>query len=184
VTTAPSSAPVDDDEEQLLSYAPQSYTLRFNLTQTCDDATVAVGPDTGVADYLCRTFLESNGADVTNNDDEADDVIVEVTAIQILDLDSNFQAMGGSGVLEQNQVFVDGDVFTYISAAASSSSSLLLGGMIARFRGVTSEGVAVIHEFIVRYSNTNCLYPVFVNGDNLGWVTFDNVGPPQNPLCT
>jgi hypothetical protein len=35
----------------------------------------------------------------------------------------------------------------------------------------------------VKYSG-NYAYPIFSPGDAIGWLTFEQVGPPQNPLCS
>lgn len=157
--------------------SPRGFTWVLDFSNGCDPMNVSMGSGTGILDVSCTIQQLSN----SNNDNVTPVRISEYTIFE-LDPDT-LAAIPGSTVSANNLNLVSGDQISFTSIVSSGDLTILPAGLQTRFVGVTSEEVEVELSVILRYSG-DCDQLVFYDGDNLGWLTFEDVLSPDGAYCT
>jgi hypothetical protein len=144
----------------LCACQPSVYTFTFNFTATCDDGNIE-GP--GIYDEDCTVSAvgTENATSLTP---------VQVSSIQILELDQNLQVIVQTPVIG---TFLNGESFTYTSITATQSDVLNASSLPRGFQ-VIMTGVNDFDEFIrntwiVLYDNDCGIFPIVIEGQQDGW---------------
>jgi hypothetical protein len=147
----------------LCACQPSVYTFTLDFSATCEDANIE-GP--GIFDKDC-TVSGVGRENVT------DKVPVQVSSIQILELDQNLQVITQTPVVG---TFLDGETFTYTSIIATESDNLNTS-MVPRGFQMVLTGVNSLDEFIrntwiIVYENDCGIFPILFEGQQNGWTIF------------
>jgi len=116
----------------------------------------------------------------------ADLVPVNITSIDVLELNQNLQIMVNENI-SPNKAFLDGDTFTYTSYAAIPGEIVnpedLPRAIQLNLVGQNKLGEEIINMYLITFTSSCGAYPVLFGGQWAGWTRFRDLGPPSPDLC-
>jgi hypothetical protein len=145
-SSIPSLAPVSTD---ICVCQPNSITFVLDFALTCDDRTILTG-NPGIEEAVCLIFPD--GVDPVP-------VFLESVLIYETDLERNL-----INLVNYTKTFSSGDMITY-----DSLGGLISTGITLALNGVNADGEKVFNNFAILYTNECDVYPVLVDGDQIGW---------------
>jgi len=151
--------------ETLCACQPAFYEMTFNFSLMEPDQNV------GGAGIQNSQFLISNLAQPDNK--TANVVPVQVSKVTILELVQPLQDAVAEAVLDDG--FLDGSTFTYTSIITNFTalnSTTLPRAFQLLFEGQNEAGEALVQSSYMAYTNDCSDFPVLIEGQNFGWITF------------
>ena len=151
-----------EEAAAVCSCSPMSFVFRLDFNRTCNDNTVLIGKTHGIDRSFCRTDDGIGG-----NDIQSPPIVVELSSILILELDSSLQVIKQH--FRDGLGLVDGQTMSYESILATSTDGDTVAAIQMALTGVTADGTEIQSQFILTYTNT-CSIDVFRVGDAISWL--------------
>ena len=149
---------------EICACSPRSYEFTFDFSLTCPPVNITLGDGVEATSCLVSPFGALNIVDL---------VPVSVESIDILELGQNLRVVAQTDI---NDVFLDGDSFTYTSAVADPDSieeiQQIPRALQINIVGTNEKGDEIINVFIVTFNNECGSYPLFEEGEYAGWARF------------
>jgi hypothetical protein len=145
-STVPSLAPASAD---ICVCQPDQITFVLDFTLNCDDRTILTG-NPGIKDAACLIFP-----------DGVDPIPVSLESVLIYETDLDFNLIN---MVNYTESFSSGDMITY-----KNSGGLIPTGITVALKGINKDGEKVTNSFAILYTNQCDVYPVLVDGDQIGW---------------
>jgi len=161
---------------EICACSPRSYEFTLDFSLTCPPVNITLGDGIAATSCLVSPFGRPNVADL---------VPISVRSIDVLELGQNLRVVAQTDI---NDVFLDGDSFTYTSVVADPDSieeaQQIPRALQINMVGTNEEGGEIINVFIVTFSNECGSYPLFEEGESAGWARFTGFGPGLSELCS
>jgi hypothetical protein len=141
-------------EPETCACQPQKYEFTLDFALTCKDS-LTEGP--GIEQTAC----------VVEPPDEGDQVPINVTSIEIAEVDQDLQDLNP---LTLEGDYENGFTFEYTSAIASGVT-VLPKGIKMSITGTNADGIELINTWLILFTNDCSIYPVLTNGTQIGWTT-------------
>ena len=153
---------------------PAVYTFELDFDALCEDTNVE---GLGIENSDCFTAPAGSNQDIENF------TPVQITEIQILELDQNLVPFTFTPVIGN---FRNGDTFTYSSITARRDD--LPEDLIPRGFQITLIGLNPIDQdiqnvWIITFTNECGVFPVFTVGEQIGWTRLIDFENPVNQYC-
>jgi len=157
--------------------APNVYEFELDFSLTCPPVNITLGDAVAATTCLVSPFGSAEVADL---------VPVNITSIDVLELNQNLQIMVNENI-SPNKAFLDGDTFTYTSYAAIPGEIVnpedLPRAIQLNMVGQNKLGEEIINMYLITFTSSCGAYPVLFGGQWAGWTRFRDLGPPSPDLC-
>lgn len=151
---------------EICTCAPNTYEFKLDFSLTCPPVNITLGDAVAATTCMVSPFGLPQVADL---------VPVEVTAIDILELNQNLQVMVQESI-PMTQSYLDGDTFSYVSYAALPGEIVdsvdLPRAIQLNIVGVNILGEEIINVYLITFTNSCGAYPVLQGGQWAGWTRF------------
>lgn len=146
--------------------APNTYEFTLDFSLTCPPVNITLGDAVKATTCMVSPFGEPEVADL---------VPVEVSSIDILELNQNLQIMVQENIAP-TKPYLDGDTFSYVSYAAIPGEIVnpedLPRAIQLNIVGVNKNGEEIINVYLITFTNSCGAYPVLFGGQWAGWTRF------------
>jgi hypothetical protein len=153
---------------------PAVYTFELDFNALCEDTNV---DGLGIENFDC--FVAPSGIDP-----EIEDFVpVQVTEIQILELDQNLVPFTFTPIIRN---FRDGDTFTYTAITALRDDlpeGLIPAGFQITLIGANQFDQNIQNVWIITFTNECGVFPVFSVGEQIGWTRMIDLEEPSQFYC-
>ncbi|GKY96656.1 hypothetical protein MPSEU_000625200 [Mayamaea pseudoterrestris] len=156
---------------------PATYEFKLDFGIDCSDKTVVSGA-AGINDTACIVNTEQQ-VNVT------DFSPVRVTTIQILELNQDLRVIAQTPLSGD---FRSGDTFKYTSVIAQidpdeENVDMIPKGLQITLAGRNAEEQDLVNFWLIIYENDCGVFPVVLEGQQIGWTVFNDLGVPPFGLC-
>ena len=159
---------------EICSCSPRTYEITLDFSLTCPPVNITLGNAIEATSCLVSPFGAPNVVDL---------VPVSVDSIDVLELGQNLRVVAQTDI---DDVFVDGDTFTYTSVVADPDSidtvQQVPRAIQLNIVGTNKDGEQIINVFIVTFTNDCGSYPLFEEGESAGWARFVSITDTIQPL--
>ncbi len=146
--------------------APNKYEFTLDFSLTCPPVNITLGDAVSATTCMVSPFGAPEVADL---------VPVEVSSIEVLELNQNLQVMVQE-LIEPSSVYLDGDTFSYVSYAAIPGDIVkpedLPRAIQLNIGGTNAAGEEIINVYLITFTNSCGAYPVLYEGQWAGWTRF------------
>ncbi len=146
--------------------APNKYEFTLDFSLTCPPVNITLGDAVAATTCMVSPFGAPEVADL---------VPVEVSSIEVLELNQNLQVMVQE-LIEPTEVYLDGDTFSYVSYAAIPGDIVkpedLPRAIQLNIGGKNAQGEEIINVYLITFTNSCGAYPVLFEGQWAGWTRF------------
>ena len=162
--------------EDICACTPSTYEFTLDFSLSCPPVNVTQG------DAILRSGCLVNS--INPGGDEDDLVPVAIDSIDVVELDQDLTVIVQENIEDD---FEDGDSFSYTSFAADPDNIMtsrdLPKALQVNLYGVNQGGDEIVNSWIIQFTNSCDGYPVFLEGQSAGWVTFVSHNSFKNHVC-
>ena len=153
--------------------APNAYEFTLDFKLTCPPVNITLGDAVAATTCMVSPYGAAEVADL---------VPVEVSSIDVLELNQNLQVMVQENIVPTSGVYLDGDTFSYVSYAAIPGEIVkpedLPRAIQLNIIGKNQNGEDIINVYLITFTNSCGAYPVLYEGQWAGWTRFVSICCP------